>query len=388
MLHLQSLAVLAISLVSYVPRAYAHAAISPMLGVSGTPARSDVQRPLENIAPCGKVSATENLDTSTPVQMAADGTVTMTITNFNPTIDGSREIKTALVDTTGTGNSFNVQATMVQNGDGNPQTDSSEQIVASMPAGTQCTGGASGNLCLMSMKTTFGFGNCVVVSSNSTASTTSASTGSTAAGADAAGAGATSVTAGVLTTSAAAAAGTDAVGAGATSVTGGTLTTSAAAAAGTDAVGAGATGSTEGTSTTGTAAGADAAGAGTTGSTEGTSTSGTAAGADAAGAGATGATAGTSTTGTAAGADAAGEGATGATAGTSTTDTAAGADAAGAGTTGATTGTSIAGTAAGGPASALQKLKNIAGSRAPRAFRDGIEGRNTREMKRSNWMWA
>jgi len=33
-----------------------------------------------------------------------------------------------------------------------------------MPAGMNCTGGASGNLCLASFKTTAGFGNCVVVS--------------------------------------------------------------------------------------------------------------------------------------------------------------------------------------------------------------------------------
>ncbi|KIK54542.1 hypothetical protein GYMLUDRAFT_48668 [Collybiopsis luxurians FD-317 M1] len=314
MAHFRSFAILAISLASYVSHTYAHAAISPMLGVQGTPVRSDVQFPLENVAPCGKVSPSENLDTSTPVQMAADGTVTMTITNFNPTIDGSREVKTALVDTTGTGNSFSVQATMVQNGDGNPLTDGSEQIVASMPAGTQCTGGTSGNLCLMSMKTTFGFGNCVVVqqSNSSTASSaTSASASDSAAD-----------TTSTDTASAAAAAAT-------------TADTSATAAQGATAEGAAAQGAA--------AEGATAQGA-------------TAQGATAQGATAQGATA---------------QGAT-----------AQGATAQGA-------------TAQGGIAGAVEKakakakgLRNIAGTRAARAFKDGIEGRSVRDEKRSGWFWA
>jgi len=50
-----------------------------------------------------------------------------------------------------------------------PTEDISEQLTVQMPAGTNCTGGASGNLCLASFKTTAGFGNCVVVSQNATA---------------------------------------------------------------------------------------------------------------------------------------------------------------------------------------------------------------------------
>jgi hypothetical protein len=60
----------------------AHAAISPMLGVKGAPQRSDVQRP-SSASECGNVNIANNIDTSTPVQAAADGTFTATVTNFN-----------------------------------------------------------------------------------------------------------------------------------------------------------------------------------------------------------------------------------------------------------------------------------------------------------------
>ncbi|KAF5379904.1 hypothetical protein D9757_007184 [Collybiopsis confluens] len=293
-MHFQSFAIAAVSLASYVSNAYAHAAISPMLGVSGTPVRNDVQFPLEKVAPCGKVNAAENIDSSTPVQMAADGTVTMTITNFNPTIDGSRKVKTALVDTTGTGKSFNAEATMVTNGDPNPSTDDSEQIVASMPAGIQCTGGASGNLCLMSMKTTFGFGNCVVVQQGASSSnSTSTSTADAAAGSDVSAAADTAESTAQDTTAAATAPETSAA--------------TAAVAQGTAAAAA----------VQGTAPGATAQGA--------TAQEATAKGTK------------------------------------------------------------------GGVAGALGKfkgLRNIAGTRAARAFKDGIEARSIRNEKRSGWFWA
>lgn len=62
-------------------QANAHAGMTPALGVSGTFARSDVQRP-STAKPCGTAALTA-VDTSTPVNAAADGTVAMTITNFN-----------------------------------------------------------------------------------------------------------------------------------------------------------------------------------------------------------------------------------------------------------------------------------------------------------------
>lgn len=63
-------------------QAHAHAAIAPVLGVTGAPRRSDVQRP-SNVKPCGRTNIAANIDGSTPVAAAADGTFTTTVTNFN-----------------------------------------------------------------------------------------------------------------------------------------------------------------------------------------------------------------------------------------------------------------------------------------------------------------
>jgi hypothetical protein len=61
---------------------YSHALISPVLGVTGTPQRSDVQTP-SNGSPCGNTNITANIDNSTSVVAAADGTFTVTVTNYN-----------------------------------------------------------------------------------------------------------------------------------------------------------------------------------------------------------------------------------------------------------------------------------------------------------------
>ena len=62
--------------------ASAHAAVSPVLGVSGTHVRSDVQRP-NNARPCGRTNIAAAFDTSDTITMNADNTFTATITNFN-----------------------------------------------------------------------------------------------------------------------------------------------------------------------------------------------------------------------------------------------------------------------------------------------------------------
>jgi len=139
---------------------HGHAAIAPVLGVAGAPARSDVQRP-SAAAPCGKTNVAATIDTSTPVVAAADGTFSATVTNFNGGADGSRKV-TASVDATGVGKTF-AAMTVSQNGDAAPAAVGSQQLTAALPAGTKCTGGKAGNLCLVSFKTTAGFGNCVVV---------------------------------------------------------------------------------------------------------------------------------------------------------------------------------------------------------------------------------
>ncbi|KAJ7648266.1 hypothetical protein DFH06DRAFT_1209832, partial [Mycena polygramma] len=141
--------------------ANAHAMATPALGISGTPKRSDTQRPSTK-SPCGSVDIASNLDKSAAVPVEDDGTtVNLNVTNFNAGGDGSRSVS-VLVDVTGTGKKF-VAAKVTKNGDANPKTDGTDVVTISLPAGTQCAGGTDGNRCLLSVKSTAGFGNCVVV---------------------------------------------------------------------------------------------------------------------------------------------------------------------------------------------------------------------------------
>ncbi|KAI9147302.1 hypothetical protein HJFPF1_13341 [Paramyrothecium foliicola] len=141
-------------------RVAGHAAISPAMGVSGTAARSDVQRPSNN-NPCGRNADMSSIDSSTAATADASGSFTVSIENFNGGRDGSRQV-TMKVDASGTGDNF-VAGTVSANGQAAPRGTGTEQITASLPSGTQCTGGASGNLCIASFTTAGGFGNCVVV---------------------------------------------------------------------------------------------------------------------------------------------------------------------------------------------------------------------------------
>ncbi|TFK93364.1 hypothetical protein K466DRAFT_594484 [Polyporus arcularius HHB13444] len=136
-------------------QAHAHAAISPVLGVNGTPKRSDVQRP-SDAKPCGNANIAQTLDSSKAVQLKADNTFSTTIQNFNAGVDGSLQVDKVLVDATGTGKKF-VAAQM------NPPTVTSAAISVKLPGGTTCQGGKDKDLCLVSFKTAGGFGNCVVV---------------------------------------------------------------------------------------------------------------------------------------------------------------------------------------------------------------------------------
>ncbi|EUC65683.1 Rgp1 domain protein, putative [Rhizoctonia solani AG-3 Rhs1AP] len=138
-----------------------HAGVAPALGVKGTTiARNNVQRPSTN-KPCGN-SALSAIDTSTAVPLNGNS-FTVTATNFNGGRDGSTQF-TAQVDSTGKGTGFKA-ATVTKNGQLAPSGTGSAQITVQMPAGMTCTGGASGNRCLVSFKSAGGFGNCVVVSS-------------------------------------------------------------------------------------------------------------------------------------------------------------------------------------------------------------------------------
>ncbi|KDN46356.1 hypothetical protein RSAG8_04300, partial [Rhizoctonia solani AG-8 WAC10335] len=153
-----------------------HAGVAPALGVKGTTiARNNVQRP-STAKPCGN-AALSAIDTSTAIPLSGNS-FTVTATNFNGGRDGSTQF-TAQVDATGKGAGFKA-ATVTKNGQLAPSGTGSTQITVQMPAGTTCTGGASGNRCLVSFKSAGGFGNCVVVSSgggNAAAGTKAATKG-------------------------------------------------------------------------------------------------------------------------------------------------------------------------------------------------------------------
>ncbi|KAJ6573086.1 hypothetical protein DFH09DRAFT_1246772 [Mycena vulgaris] len=131
----------ALLLLALALRTHAHAMPSPALGATAVPAQ-------------------------------ADGTVLLNITNYNAGGDGSRSVS-VMVDPTGTGKKF-VAAKMITNGDANPKGTGTEQVKVALPAGTQCTGGKAGNLCLLSVKSTAGFGGCTVASQLSSSPASSA----------------------------------------------------------------------------------------------------------------------------------------------------------------------------------------------------------------------
>ncbi|KAJ7224936.1 hypothetical protein B0H12DRAFT_1193437 [Mycena haematopus] len=175
-----------LTLLLLVTHASAHAMPSPALGVAGLPVRNDVQRP-STAQPCGSVPIAANLNNSTAVPVEADGmTVMLNVTNFNAGADGSRSVS-VLVDSTATGKNF-TKATMTKNGNANPTSDGTDQVKLTLPAGMKCTGGTEGNLCLLSVKTTAGFGACSVVQQLATPSASGSSTNgsSSSSGADSA----------------------------------------------------------------------------------------------------------------------------------------------------------------------------------------------------------
>ncbi|KAJ7621036.1 hypothetical protein FB45DRAFT_692671, partial [Roridomyces roridus] len=129
---------------------------SPALGVKGTPVRSDVQRP-STAQPCGSINPANTIDTSTAIAVAADGTVTMQVLNCAGA-DGSTDVSVQ-VDETGLGKSFKA-GTVKTNGNKAPTKVESDKVVFTLPAGTKCAGGKAKNLCLVSVKTTAGFGAC------------------------------------------------------------------------------------------------------------------------------------------------------------------------------------------------------------------------------------
>ena len=58
------------------------AVVAPALGVNGSPALSDVQRPSQ-ANPCGNINIAQNLDNSTAVNANAKGIFAANITGFD-----------------------------------------------------------------------------------------------------------------------------------------------------------------------------------------------------------------------------------------------------------------------------------------------------------------
>ena len=56
-----------------------------------------------------------------------------------------------------------------------PANDNTQQFTIQLPAGTKCTGGTNQNLCLASVTTTSGLGNCIIVSQAACLADTAAS---------------------------------------------------------------------------------------------------------------------------------------------------------------------------------------------------------------------
>ena len=148
-----------------------HAGVTPALGVSGKITRNAVQRP-STAKPCGN-AALSAINTSTAVALNGNS-FTVTATNFNGGRDGSTQF-TAQVDATGRGTAFKA-ATVTKNGQAAPRGTGDVQITVQMPAGTTCTGGTNRNLCLVSLRSAGGFGNCVVVSSGGAAAASTKAT--------------------------------------------------------------------------------------------------------------------------------------------------------------------------------------------------------------------
>jgi hypothetical protein len=65
--------------------ANAQAIIAPALGVNGSPRIGDARRPSAD-KPCGNVTISQDLDSSTPVVVHSSGTFSPSITNFVPRV--------------------------------------------------------------------------------------------------------------------------------------------------------------------------------------------------------------------------------------------------------------------------------------------------------------
>ncbi|KAI0274097.1 hypothetical protein BGY98DRAFT_936102 [Russula aff. rugulosa BPL654] len=141
---------------------------------NANPGAGDVQHPSSS-APCGDVNISQNIDSSTPVPLDSSMQFNVQVTSFGTGTGNSRSIMTAKVDPTATGASF-VECQVVANGDANPQAAGTQTATLQLPDGTECTGGTSGKLCLVSISNEAGDGNCMVLSQADTTTQSSTAT--------------------------------------------------------------------------------------------------------------------------------------------------------------------------------------------------------------------
>jgi len=133
---------------------HGHSVIVPNQQIANAAQRSSVTRG-------GACNSAEALKNPIPVN---NGQFVAVGKSFNGGRDGATTLKSAAVDTSAQGKTFNGGAvTEVSGGAANGGSGTTSQITFKMPANVKCTGGADKQTCLVQMTTAGGFGACLAV---------------------------------------------------------------------------------------------------------------------------------------------------------------------------------------------------------------------------------
>jgi len=144
---------------------HAHSVIVPNQQIADAAQRSSVTRG-------GSCNSAEALKNPIPVN---NGQFVAVGKSFNGGRDGATTLKSAAVDTTAQGKTFNGGAvTEVSGGAANGGSGTTSKITFKMPANVKCTGGADKQTCLVQMTTAGGFGACLAVTQKGGAATAAA----------------------------------------------------------------------------------------------------------------------------------------------------------------------------------------------------------------------
>jgi hypothetical protein len=137
----------------------------PALGVKKTTGLSPANAiRVSSQNPCGPNVKLASLSAADATALNADGTLSMSVFQING--DGAGPFNVA-IDASGTGKSFNTPADVTtqvpgKNGVSNA-ANKAFPLDIKVPAGVACSGGTSGNLCLVQVKNRSGFGGCGVI---------------------------------------------------------------------------------------------------------------------------------------------------------------------------------------------------------------------------------